>query len=323
MNTGSYAGRFAPSPTGPLHAGSLVAALASWLDARAHSGGRWLVRVEDVDTPRCVPGAGEHILAQLAACGLHSDAPPWWQSERGAVYALTLEKLRQRGLAYACACSRKDIAAAHAARGQVAQRHTQLPYPGTCRAGLPPGHGALAWRFNTTDLWSKGTPAQAEHAPAAPFFIANDNLHWQDRRLGAQQQNVLASVGDFVLRRADGLWAYQLAVVVDDAAQGITHVVRGEDLADNTPRQLLLQLALGVPTPHYLHTPLVRGADGEKLSKQHGAPPLDLHDPLQALNAAAAVLGLPAAPNAPGSTLAEALAWWVRAWAHLYNPGRD
>ena len=323
MSAGSYAGRFAPSPTGPLHAGSLVAALASWLDARAHPGGRWLVRVEDVDTPRCVPGAGEHILAQLAACGLHSDAPPWWQSERGAAYAQALEPLRQRGLAYPCACSRKDIAAVHAAQGKVAQRHTQLPYPGTCRAGLPLMHGALAWRFNTTDLWSKGTPAQTEHAPPAPFFIANDNLHWQDRRLGAQQQDVLGSVGDFVLRRADGLWAYQLAVVVDDAAQGITHVVRGEDLADNTPRQLLLQTALGVPTPRYLHTPLVRSADGEKLSKQHGAAPLDLHDPLHALAAAAAVLGLPAAPHTPGSTLAEALAWWVRAWAHLYNPGRD
>ena len=323
--TGAYVGRFAPSPTGPLHAGSLVAALASWLDARAHAG-QWLVRIEDVDTPRCVPGAGEHILAQLAACGLHSDAVPWWQSQRGSAYAQALEQLRQRGLAYPCACSRKDIAAVHAAQGHAHQRHTEQPYPGTCRAGLPAGRGARAWRFHSTDFWSKCPLALVQQAPAAPFFIANELLHWHDRRLGAQQQDVLGSVGDFVLRRADGLWAYQLAVVVDDAAQGITHVVRGADLADNTPRQLLLQNALGVPLPRYLHTPLVCGPDGEKLSKQHGAAPLQLDTPLQALNAAAAVLGLPAAPDAPdapGSTLAEALAGWVRAWRALYNPAGD
>ena len=323
MNAGGYVGRFAPSPTGPLHAGSLVAALASWLDARAHPAGRWLVRVEDVDTPRCVPGAGQTILAQLAACGLHSDATPWWQSQRSAAYAQALQQLRQRGLAYPCACSRKDIAAAQAALGHVAKRHTQLPYPGTCRAGLAPGHSAKAWRFNSTEFWSKQALEHASRALTASYSIAGNALHWQDRRLGAQQQDVLHCVGDFVLRRADGLWAYHLAVVVDDAAQGITHVVRGEDLTDNTPRQMLLQGALGVPTPSYLHTPLVRGADGEKLSKQHGAAPLDLRHPLQALNAAALVLGLPAAPAAAGSTVAEALALWVRAWTHLYNPGRD
>ena len=322
LQAGAYVGRFAPSPTGPLHAGSLVAALASWLDARAHAG-QWLVRIEDVDTPRCVPGASERILAQLAACGLHSDAPPWWQSQRGTAYALALERLRQHVLAYPCGCSRKDIAAAHAAQGHAAQRHVELPYPGTCRSGLPTGHAARAWRFDSTGFWSKSTLAHTGSAPAAPYFIAKDRLHWHDRRLGAQQQDVLHSVGDFVLRRADGLWAYQLAVVVDDAAQGITHVVRGEDLADNTPRQLLLQDALGVPAPRYLHTPLVRGADGEKLSKQHGAAPLPLDAPLQALNAAAAVLGLPAAADAPGSTLAEALARWVRVWRHLYNPAGD
>ena len=323
MNAAGYVGRFAPSPTGPLHAGSLVAALASWLDARAHPGGRWLVRMEDVDTPRCVPGAGQTILAQLAACGLHSDAPPWWQSQRSAAYAQALQQLRQSELAYPCVCSRKDIAAAHVALGHAAQRHTPLPYPGTCRAGLLPGHGAKAWRFNSTDFWSKQALEHASHALKAPYSIADNTLHWHDRRLGTQQQDVVQHVGDFVLRRADGLWAYQLAVVVDDAAQGITHVVRGEDLADNTPRQMLLQSALGAPTPLYLHTPLVRGADGEKLSKQHGAAPLDLTEPLQALGAAAHVLGLPAAPAAAGSTVAETLALWVRAWAHLYNPGRD
>ena len=144
-------------------------------------------------------------------------------------------------------------------------------------------------------------------------------LYWHDRRLGTQQQDVVASVGDFVLRRADGPWAYQLAVVVDDAAQGITHIVRGEDLADNTPRQIVLQRALGVATPHYLHTPLVRAPDGEKLSKQHGAPPLDLQQPLRALAAAAAVLQLPALANPHNTTQAQALALWCQAWAGLYN----
>lgn len=320
MTSAGYVGRFAPSPTGPLHAGSLVAALASWLDARAWNGGRggrWLVRIEDVDTPRCQAGAGEHILAQLAACGLHPDTPPLWQSTRAPAYQAALDRLRASGLAYPCACSRKDIAAAHAAQGQAHQRHTEQPYPGTCRSGLH-GRSARAWRFNTTDFGSKQAQTLMHKASEAINTEASQTLHWHDRRLGAQQQDVRASVGDFVLRRADGLWAYQLAVVVDDAAQGVTHVVRGEDLADNTPRQILLQRALGVATPQYLHTPLVRAADGEKLSKQHGAPPLDLRQPLQALAAAATVLGLP--PPPPHHTRpAQALPLWCQAWAGLYN----
>ena len=262
-----YIGRFAPSPTGPLHAGSLVAALASWLDARAH-GGRWLVRFEDVDTPRCPPGTAELILGQLAACGLHADEAPWWQSQRGAAYQAALQRLLDAGLAYPCGCTRSDIDAAWAARGVVHERHAERVYPGTCRGGLH-GRPARAWRFRAEGV-----------------------VHWHDRRLGAMQQDVGREVGDFVLRRADGLWAYQLAVVVDDAEQGITHVVRGEDLADNTARQILLQRALGVATPAYLHTPLVLAADGHKLSKQNGARALDLRDPLAALRAAAAVLGL-------------------------------
>ncbi|NMM76515.1 tRNA glutamyl-Q(34) synthetase GluQRS [Acidovorax sp. SRB_24] len=321
MTPAGYVGRFAPSPTGPLHAGSLVAALASWLDARAWNGGhggRWLVRIEDVDTPRCAPGAGEHILAQLAACGLHPDAPPLWQSTRAAAYQGALDRLCASGLAYPCACSRKDIAAAHAARGRAQQRHVEHPYPGTCRHGLH-GRSARAWRFNTTDFWPKQPLSLMDQAQAAIHNEAPQVLHWHDRRLGAQQQDVVASVGDFVLRRADGLWAYQLAVVVDDAAQGITHIVRGEDLADNTPRQILLQRALGAPTPQYLHTPLVRAADGEKLSKQHGAPPLDLQQPLQALAAAAAVLQLPAVAHPDNTTVPQALAQWCKAWAGLYN----
>ncbi len=313
-----YVGRFAPSPTGPLHAGSLVAALASWLDARAHPGGRWLVRIEDVDIPRCQPGAGERILAQLAACGLMPDEPPVWQSTRSSCYQLALNRLVQGGLAYPCACSRKDIEAALLAAGHQRARHAGLPYPGTCRQGLR-GRSPRAWRFATTDYIKKWPPDPVEQAQAAPFLIANGILHWHDRRLGAQQQDVAQNVGDFVLLRADGLWAYQLAVVVDDAAQDITHVVRGEDLADNTPRQMLLQHALGVPTPRYLHTPLVRGSDGEKLSKQHGAAPLELDDPLAALGQAAAVLGLPPLVHPHNTTLAQALAQWAKAWAPLYN----
>ncbi|MCZ2105480.1 MAG: tRNA glutamyl-Q(34) synthetase GluQRS [Burkholderiales bacterium] len=310
-----YTGRFAPSPTGPLHAGSLVAALASWLDARA-ANGRWLIRIEDVDTARCNASAAERILAQLAACGLVSDAPPLRQSTRGARYQQALDALLAQGLAYPCGCTRRDIDAALAARGLTHQRHGERPYPGTCREGLH-GKPARAWRFQTERYVSNWPETHEQQARAASFLIEQATLHWHDRRLGCQQQNVPQAVGDFLLRRADGLWAYQLAVVVDDADQGVTDVVRGEDLADNTPRQLLLQAALGLPAPRYLHTPLVRAADGEKLSKQHGAPALDLGDPLVALCAAAGVLGLPAPPAA--APLADALAFWVGAWRATYN----
>ena len=286
-----YTGRFAPSPTGPLHAGSLVAALASWLDARAH-GGRWLLRIEDVDTPRCVPGADATIQAQLAACGLRPDEAPLYQSARGALYEAALQQLITQGRAYPCGCTRQDIALALAAAGHARARHGELVYPGTCRHGLQ-GQPARAWRF----LTQAGT------------------LHWTDRRLGPQSQDVQQQVGDFALRRADGLWAYQLAVVVDDAAQGVSHVVRGRDLADNTARQIQLQAALGLATPRYLHTPLVLGANGEKLSKQNGAAPLDLSDPLAALNLAAAVLGLPAQTG----PVPQALAQWTQAWAERHG----
>ena len=312
----TYRGRFAPSPTGPLHAGSLVAALASWLDARAHHG-RWLVRIEDVDTPRCVPGAGQIICEQLAACGLLPDAPPVYQSGRHTAYGKALDQLMQRSLAYPCGCTRQAIAQALAASGHGRQRHGELVYPGTCSQGLK-GQTARAWRFRTDpDAQKMLFSSHAKPAQAASDFIADPakgkaqaQVLWHDRLLGPQAQNVSRDVGDFVLRRADGLWAYQLAVVVDDAAQGITHVVRGADLADNTARQILLQQALGLPTPRYLHTPLVRGANGEKLSKQHGAPPLELRDPLQALNRAAGLLGLPQQTG----PAADALAAWVNAW---------
>ncbi len=288
--SGPYIGRFAPSPTGPLHAGSLVAALASWLDARAY-GGQWLVRIEDVDTPRCVPGADQTILQQLAACGLVPDAAPVYQSARGALYQAALDELITSGAAFPCACTRQDIARALAAKGQAHQRHGELVYPGTCRHGLQ-GRPARAWRLHTGFLWSNSSLARVFISCSATYSIANQTVYWTDRQAGPQTQDVAREVGDFVLRRADGLWAYQLAVVVDDAAQDVTHVVRGQDLADNTARQILLQRTLGLPTPQYLHTPLVLAVDGQKLSKQNGAQPLDLTDPVAALQQAGQVLGL-------------------------------
>jgi len=286
-----YVGRFAPSPTGPLHAGSLVAALASWLDARAHSG-TWLVRIEDVDTPRCVPGATEAILKQLHDCGLVPDEAPILQSSRGEAYQRALDELVANGRAYPCACSRKDIELALGALGRTHERNAELVYPGTCRNGLH-GREARSWRFR----------------------VKPGVVHWSDRRFGDQSQDVEHEVGDFVLKRADGLWAYQLAVVVDDAAQGITDVVRGEDLADNTARQIQLQQALGVSTPSYLHTPLVLGANGEKLSKQNGALSVDTSQPLDALNDAARILGLREERH-------DALAKWTRQWAATHRRPR-
>jgi len=294
-----YVGRFAPSPTGPLHAGSLVAALASWLDARAH-GGRWLVRIEDVDLPRCPKGADDIVLAQLQSCGLVPDEPPVWQSQRGDLYAQALAKLQAGGWAYACACSRAAIQQALAALGALPGRHGELVYPGTCRAGLG-GKTGRAWRLLST----------ADREARQDL-----TLNWQDRRLGAQTQDLSHAVGDFVLKRADGLWAYQLAVVVDDAAQGISDVVRGQDLADNTPRQIRLQTLLGLPQPRYLHTPLVLGENGEKLSKQNGAAALDLRDPAASLRAAAQHLGL----HLTGTTVGEVLAEGVNAWRGFMMP---
>ncbi|MEZ5636738.1 MAG: tRNA glutamyl-Q(34) synthetase GluQRS [Burkholderiaceae bacterium] len=314
MRAGSgYIGRFAPSPTGPLHAGSLVAALASWLDARAWNrgaGGRWLVRIEDIDTPRCIAGAAETILRQLADCGLRPDEPPLWQSQRLQRYARARERLIADGLAYPCGCSRKDIDQALRARGIVRQRHQERVYPGTCRNGLH-GKAAVAWRLRTDKV------PDAARASRPDLAVRGSLVHWTDRRLGPQCQDVASAVGDFVLQRADGPFAYQLAVVVDDAEQGISHVVRGADLVDNTARQIVLQRLLQLPTPRYLHTPLVLAADGQKLSKQNGATALDTRDPLATLNQAARTLGLPG----HAGPLADALAAWIGAWRDLYNPG--
>ena len=302
----TYIGRFAPSPTGPLHAGSLVAALASWLDARAH-GGCWLVRIEDVDATRCRADLPRRIMRQLLQHALVPDAEPAVQSQRHAQYQQALNQLIGRSLAYPCTCSRKQIAGHWAGHGQSPQRHGERVYPGTCRpqrgaAPAPVPAQPHAWRLDIAAcLQRQGLPADAATV-------------WNDRRLGAQQQVVTQAVGDFVLRRADGLWAYQLAVVVDDADQGVTHVVRGEDLADNTARQIVLQQALDLPTPRYLHTPLVRGTNGEKLSKQNGAEALPEGQEPQALanlQAAARVLDL---PPAQAATPHQALAQWTDAW---------
>ncbi|HTH61013.1 MAG TPA: tRNA glutamyl-Q(34) synthetase GluQRS [Paraburkholderia sp.] len=264
----TYRGRFAPSPTGPLHFGSLVAALASYLDARAHAG-TWLVRIEDIDGPRTVPGAADDILATLARFGMHADAPPEWQSRRTGHYRAALDRLVSDGHVYPCGCTRKEIADSQL---HAHQRNTTLIYPGTCRDGLH-CKPARAWRLRVPD----GDAAL---------------IRFDDRWQGPQQQNLATEVGDFVLLRADGQWAYQLAVVVDDAAEGITHVVRGADLLDSTARQIWLQQCLGVPTPAWMHVPVVTNADGEKLSKQTGAQALDASRPLDALAAAARHLGL-------------------------------
>jgi glutamyl-Q tRNA(Asp) synthetase len=287
-----YVGRFAPSPTGPLHEGSLVAALASWLDARAHLG-RWLVRIEDVDVPRCEPGTDEVILGQLAICGLISDGTPLRQSTRTPAYEDALARLAAAGQVYPCGCSRREIEEHLITLGFLQERHHERVYPGTCREGLG------------------GKPARSMRV-LTRTGDEDVRIRWLDRRLGRQRQNVTREVGDFVLKRADGLFAYQLAVVIDDAYQGITDVVRGADLLDNTPRQIHLQRLLGLPTPRYLHTPLVMGIDGQKLSKQNGALPLDASAPVAALQRAGLVLEL---PPIDALSVSEWLGAATRAWA--------
>jgi glutamyl-Q tRNA(Asp) synthetase len=292
-----YRGRFAPSPSGPLHFGSLVSALASWLDARVH-GGAWLVRIEDIDGPRNVPGADREILDTLACFGMPADELPLWQSERTARYAEALAQLSAAGHVYPCGCTRREIADSQ--RNAAHERHTTLVYPGTCRNGLH-GKPARAWRLRVPN--------------APPASVINFEDRWQ----GLQQQDLAREVGDFVLRRADDQWAYQLAVVVDDADAGITHIVRGADLLDSTARQIWLQQCLGVPTPSYLHVPVVTQADGEKLSKQTGATALDHGAPLVELLAAARHLGL-GISEAAGTSLAGFQRAALDAWAQRFGP---
>jgi len=288
-----YRGRFAPSPTGPLHFGSLVAAVGSYLDARGN-GGEWLVRMEDVDTPRNVPGAAEDILRTLEAFGFEWDGVVLWQSRRFTAYAAALEELKASGLAYGCACSRKEIADS-APRPAV---DGGLAYPGTCRNGLPPGRAVRAWRLRVND--------------AETAFV--------DRLQGRQAQNLERDVGDFVLRRADGLYAYQLAVAVDDEFQGISDVVRGADLIASTPRQIWLQRCLGYATPRYAHLPVATNAAGEKLSKQTRAPALRVEQAGETLVAALNFLGQKAPEGLASAGLREIWGWAFGHWSFAAIP---
>ena len=276
-----YCGRFAPSPTGPLHPGSLLAALGSWLLAR-HAGGRWLVRVEDVDPPRTVPGAVSGQLATLAAFGLTSDGPVVHQSQRDAVYQAALDRLLREGKAFACHCSRSELAA---------------------QGGIH--HHCVARA-------ERAQPAVRLRVPPGSVVGFDDGLQ------GRMVQDVHAEIGDFVLRRADGYWAYQLAVVVDDGAQQVTDVVRGADLLDSTPRQILLQQALGLPTPRYLHLPLLLGPEGRKLSKSEAALPVDPARPLPALRRAWAQLGQEPLIGAEGDDVGG----WLQQAATSFDPAR-
>ncbi len=282
----AYRGRFAPSPTGPLHFGSLVAALGSWLDARAH-GGEWLVRIEDLDPPREVPGAAAAILAALETLGLHWDGPVLYQSARAERYREALASLERAGHAYRCACSRARVA-------RRARRHGPLGpvYPGTCRAG-------------TVDDGPHAVRVRVDGAAVS----------FEDRLQGRHGARLAESVGDFVVRRRDGLTAYHLAVVVDDAEQGVTDVVRGADLLEATWCHLHLQRLLGLPAPRYLHLPVATAPDGSKLSKQTGAAPVDLRRPGAALERALTFLGHPVPAALRGAPPAELLAWAVSRWS--------
>lgn len=281
---GRYRGRFAPSPTGPLHLGSLVAAMASYLDARAH-GGDWLVRMEDVDQTRAVPGAADDILRTLEALGFEWDGSVLVQSHRDEVYGAAIGHLKDAGDAFDCGCSRADIA-------ELALLGPEGPiYPGTCRDGLPAGKTPRSVRLQVPD----------------------QDITFHDRIAGACRQNLAREVGDFVIRRADGFTAYQLAVVLDDAEQGINQVVRGADLLSSTARQLYLQQRLGLPHPRYAHVPLVLGADGRKLSKQDRAHPVNAADPLPALATALAFLGQSPAPERPAD-VGEFWRWAIEQW---------
>lgn len=249
-----YRGRFAPSPTGPLHFGSLAAAVGSFLDARYHHG-TWLVRMEDLDVPRCMPGAADDILRTLEAFGLHWDGEIAHQSQRSTPYEATLQRLKDSGAVYPCCCTRREIAdsALHGIDGVV--------YPGTCRNGVSAGREGRAWRVRTD----------------------NCPVEFDDALQGFQSQHLASEIGDFVVKRADGMFAYQLAVVVDDAFQNITHVVRGADLLLSTPRQIYLQRLLGFATPAYMHLPVAVNAQGEKLSKQTLAPAIAIDNPVATL----------------------------------------
>ena len=281
-----YTGRFAPSPTGLLHIGSLLTAVASYADARSN-GGKWLVRMEDLDPPREMPGAASHILHTLEAFGFEWDGEVAYQSRRYALYEETLCRLKTAGLVYPCYCSRKDWQAG-ARRGADG-----FVYNGRCRH---PGQ----------------RPAPQGKQPAWRIRVPDRVIGFSDGIVGGYAQNLAGDIGDFVLLRADGYWAYQLAVVADDAEQGVTHIVRGQDLLVSTPRQIYLQQCLGVPTPQYAHLPLLTNAQGQKWSKQTLAPALDLNRREQLLRQVFRYLNLPEAPETDRP--AELLDWAVAHW---------
>ena len=287
MNTArfAYRGRFAPSPTGPLHFGSLVAATGSFLEARTR-GGEWHLRIEDVDAPRCSNTAAAEILRALEVCGFAWDGAVIWQSSRAEVYAAALERLKAAGRVFPCACTRRELADSAIAPDGAAI------YPGTCREGLPAGRSARAWRLRVGD-------ARVSFDDAIQGRIASD---------------LASEAGDFILLRADGLFAYQLAVVVDDAEAGITHVVRGADLLASTCRQIFLQQCLGLPTPIYAHLPVVVNAAGEKLSKQTRAPAVDISRPAPALFAALEFLGQRPPLELSGTSVRDIWAWARTNW---------
>lgn len=277
----SVVGRFAPSPTGPLHFGSLVAAVGSWCLAR-QAGGRWLLRMEDLDAPRVVPGAADAILRSLEALGLTWDGPVLWQSQRTARYREVLQQLTERGLVFDCACSRKEILASAPHPGEEGP-----VYPGTCREGLPPGRASRARRLRV---------------PEAPICFT-------DGLFGPHAQALRQAVGDFVLLRADGVFSYQLAVVVDDRDSGVTQVVRGADLLASTPRQVYLYACLGAVVPSYVHLPMATTADGRKISKREGPLPLDARDGGATLMQVLRFLGQTPPPELAGAPPAALLDW--------------
>lgn len=285
MERSSYRGRFAPSPTGPLHFGSLVAAVGSFLDAKHHRG-RWLVRIEDLDTPRTTREAAADILGTLEAYGLHWDEEIIYQSQRTAAYQAAFEQLQFRQHLYPCACSRKEIA------DSALQRGDELIYPGTCRNGLPTEKTARAWRVR----------------------VNNAHINFSDRLQGNTTQDLASEAGDFVVLRADGLFAYQLAVVVDDAAQEITDVVRGADLLYSTPRQIYLQRLLGFATPAYMHLPIAVNAQGDKLSKQTLAKPVGKNSAATTLFDALLFLRQQPPAELRFSDVGQILGWAVTHW---------
>jgi glutamyl-Q tRNA(Asp) synthetase len=280
-------GRFAPTPSGPLHFGSLVAALGSALETRC-SGGRWLVRIEDIDTPRAVPGIAEGMLATLERFGFEWDGEILWQSRRIGIYAAALERLKAGGHVFPCGCSRRDLAEVP---DSALARDGSRRYPGTCRNGLPPGVTPRAWRVR-----------------------AGGTIRFEDAVQGWQEENLARDVGDYVVLRADGMFAYQLAVVVDDAEQGVTHVVRGADLLGSTARQIHLQTLLGLPIPAYAHLPAATNAAGEKLSKQTLARAVDEGSPPHILTTALDFLGQNPPDELSGASVEEVWTWAFDNW---------